>query len=146
MRGVDLDENPGALINKLGRAMGVALDRRLRAYDVTIAQWKILAQLWQQEGRSQVELQEALSLEAATVTGLLQRMTAQGLIQRRADPTDKRVQRVFLTERSRALEQVLTPLLDEVTAQAWKGFTADEQDFLMRLLKRSLRNFEEGTD
>jgi len=143
---VDLNENPGVLVNKLGRAMGAALDHRLRAYDVTIAQWKILAQLWRQEGRSQVELQEALGLEAATVTGLLQRMAAQGLIQRRADPVDRRVQRVFLTERSRALEQVLTPLLDEVSAQAWKGFTADEQEFLTRLLKRSLRNFEEGPD
>ena len=65
----------------------------------------MLKQLWRQEGRSQVELQELLGLDAASVTGLVQRMTQLGLIQRRPDPSDKRVQRVFLIERGRALEQ-----------------------------------------
>jgi DNA-binding MarR family transcriptional regulator len=90
-----------------------------------------------------VELQELLGLEAATVTGLIQRMTNLGLVYRRPDPNDKRVQRVFLTERGRALECVMAPL-EEVNEHALKGFTADERDFFIRLLTRALHNFEEG--
>jgi DNA-binding MarR family transcriptional regulator len=66
--------------------MTLDMDRRLRAYDVTMSQWAILKQLWRQEGKSQVELQALLDLERATVNGLVQRMTRAGLIQCRPDP------------------------------------------------------------
>jgi DNA-binding MarR family transcriptional regulator len=140
---VDFAESPGLLINKLAHAMTLGMDRRLKSCDVTMSQWAILKQLWRQEGRSQVELQELLSLEAATVTGLIQRMTHLGLVQRRPDPTDKRVQRVFLTERGRALEQITAVFEEEVNAHALEGFSADEQAFFLRLLTRALQNCEE---
>ena len=145
MRGrenVDQTGNLGDLLKKLTHVMAVEFDRRLRAHNLTLAQWGVLRQLWQQEGRSQVELQERLSLEAATVTGLLQRMLRAGLVERRADPVDKRVQRVFLTEQGRMLESVVTPIAKEVNAHACKGLSADEQVFLLRLLTRALQNFE----
>src|SRR5579871_5323773 len=98
---MDSLESPGMLINKLAHAMALDMDRRLRTSGVTLSQWFVLKQLWQQEGKSQVELQELLGLERATVNGLIQRMTTAGLIERRPDPDDRRVQRIFLTERGR---------------------------------------------
>jgi DNA-binding MarR family transcriptional regulator len=137
-----LSDYPGSLITRLAHAMSSELDSKLRPYGVTVSQWTLLKKLWQQEGRSQVELQEMLGLEAATVTGLIQRMTNLGLVQRRPDPNDKRVQRVYLTERGRELKCVTTPI-EEVNARAIQGFTPDEQEFLIRLLKRALHNFDE---
>lgn len=136
-------ENLGTLLKRLTHVMATELDRRLRAYNITIAQWAVLKQLWEREGRSQVELQERLGLEGATVTGLLQRMIRAELVQRRPDPGDKRVQRVFLTEKGRALRPLARDLADEVNARAVKGFSLDEQVFLMRLLARALDNFED---
>jgi MarR family transcriptional regulator, organic hydroperoxide resistance regulator len=69
-------------------------------------------------------------------------MTNQGLVYRRSDPDDKRVQRVFLTERGRALQQVVAPV-EDVVEHALRGFTTDERDFFMRLLSRALHNFAE---
>ena len=140
---MDIEESPGLLINKLAHAMALDMDRRLKSYDVTMSQWAMLKQLWQKEGRSQVELQELLGLDGATVTGLVQRMTLLGLIQRRPDPSDKRVQRVFLTERGRALEQTTVIFEEEVNAHTLKGFSADERAFFLRLLTRALHNCEE---
>lgn len=139
---MELPTDPGILIVKLAHVMSNELDSKLRTYGVTISQWLLLRYVWVQEGRSQVELQELLGLEAATVTGLLQRMTNQGWVQRRPDPANKRVQRVYLTERGRALELVTAPLV-EVNERALRGFTADERDFFIRLLTRALHNFEE---
>jgi DNA-binding MarR family transcriptional regulator len=116
------------------------MDRRLKSHDVTMSQWALLKQLWRQEGRSQVALQELLGLDGATVTGLLQRMTHLGLIQRRPDLDDKRVQRVFLTERGRALEPITALFEEEVNAHALQGFSADERAFFLRLLTRALQN------
>jgi DNA-binding MarR family transcriptional regulator len=140
---VNFADSPGLLINKLAHAMALDMDRRLKDYDVTMSQWAMLKQLWRQEGRSQVELQELLGLDAATVTGLVQRMTHLGLIQRRPDPSDKRVQRVFLTERGRALEPITAVFEEEVNAHALEGFSADERAFFIRLLTRALQNCEE---
>lgn len=139
---MDFAESPGLLINKLAHAMALDMDRRLKSSDVTMSQWVMLKQLWRQEGRSQVELQDLLGLDAATVTGLVQRMTQLGLIQRRPDPSDKRVQRVFLTERGRALEQTTAVFEGEVNAHALAGFSVDEHAFFLRLLTRSLQNCE----
>lgn len=141
---MDFAECPGLLIIKLAHMMALDMDRRLKAYEVTISQWAILKHLWQQEGRSQVELQELLGLDGATITGLIQRMIHLDLIQRRPDPSDRRVQRVFLTERGRNLEQVTKALEDAVNSRALKGFSADERTFFIRLLTRALQNCEEG--
>ncbi len=139
---MDGTENLGDLLKRLTHVMAVELDRRLRAYHITISQWAVLKQLWQHEGASQVELQQRLGLEGATITGLLQRMVRAGLVQRRSDPLDKRVQRIFLTEQGRALEPIARQLAAEVNARALAGFTTDEQVFLMRLLARALHNVE----
>lgn len=140
---MDFSGYPGPLISRLAHAISSELDSKLRPYGVTVSQWTLLKKVWQQEGRSQVELQEHLGLEAATITGLIQRMTNLGLVQRRPDPNDKRVQRVYLTERGHELKSLTASLLEEVNAHAMQGFTADEQEFFMRLLKRALRNFDE---
>jgi DNA-binding MarR family transcriptional regulator len=136
-------ESPALLINKLAHAMALDMDRRLKSSEVTMSQWAMLKQLWRQEGRSQVELQDLLGLDGATVTGLVQRMTHLGLIQRRPDPSDKRIQRVFLTERGRALEQITATFEEEVNAHALAGFSADERIFFLRLLARALHNCED---
>lgn len=52
---MDVSESPGLVIQRLAPAMAVEMDRRLRAYDVTMAQWAVLKQLWRQEGCSQAE-------------------------------------------------------------------------------------------
>ena len=139
---MNLEESPGFLINNLAHTMHVDLDRRLKVHGVTLSQWRILLHLWRREGRSQVELQEQLGLERATITGLLQRMTSQGWVQRRTDPHDRRMQRVFLTERGRALEPIANSLVEEVNTEALEGFSADEREFFMRLLVRALCNVE----
>jgi DNA-binding MarR family transcriptional regulator len=139
---MNLEKIPGFLAYKLAHAIHVELDRRLKVHGVTLSQWKILMQLWKREGRSQVELQEMLGLERATITGLLQRMDSQGWVQRRTDPHDRRVQRVFLTERGRALEPIANSLVEEVNNQALEGFSTDEREFFIRLFVRALRNVE----
>lgn len=129
-----------ALVKQLTHVMALEFDRRLKSHDVTLAQWGVLRHLWEQEGRSHVELQSLLRVEGATITGLLQRMERSGLVQGRADPSDKRVQRVYLTEQGRALEPIVKHLAEDINQRTLAGFTPDEQDFLMRLLTRALQN------
>ncbi len=137
---MDSFDSPGMLIHQLAHAMALDMERRLKAAGVTLSQWFVLKQLWRQEGKSQVELQELLDLERATVNGLIQRMARAKLIECKPDPSDRRVQRIFLTERGRALQHITPSFEEEVNARALQGFSEDERAFFIRLLTRALHN------
>jgi DNA-binding MarR family transcriptional regulator len=136
-----LQESPGFIIAKLAHRMAVELDKALKKYGVTISQWTILNLLWQKEGLSQVELQQILGLEGATITGLLQRMESGGFVRRSPDLDGRRIQRIYLTEMGRSMEVPLCNEARHVNDKALQNFSPDERDFFMRLLLRALNNF-----
>jgi DNA-binding MarR family transcriptional regulator len=135
---LDLFRSPGYLVNRLAHAMANELDRRLRPHGVTPTQWAVLAVLWREEGLAQVELQDRFGLDGATVTGVLRRMARAGLLRRSTDARDGRVHRVFLTERGRALQEVLVPLAEDVNASALGTLSAEERAVFVELLLRAL--------
>ncbi len=74
---------------------------------LTYPQFLTLFTLWKKDGRSVREINEALLLDGATVTPLLKRMEAKGLIRRQRSAEDERVVQVLLTERGAQLESML---------------------------------------
>ncbi len=84
------------LLNDVGRMLRTEGDRRARAQGMSRAQWVMLLRLERQPGLSQKELAELLEVEPITVARLVDRLEARGLIERRADPADRRVWRLHL--------------------------------------------------
>ncbi len=70
---------------------------------LTYPQFLVLMVLWEQDGRTVGELGRALGLESNTLTPLLKRMEAQGLLARARDKDDERQVRVTLTEKGLGL-------------------------------------------
>lgn len=71
---------------------------------LTYPQYLVLTCLWDQDGRTVGELGSSLALESNTLTPLLKRMEAQGLLTRARRPTDERQVEISLTEKGRALQ------------------------------------------
>jgi DNA-binding MarR family transcriptional regulator len=71
---------------------------------------------------------------------MLQRMEHAGLIERRPDPEDARVSRVYLTPRGRALEQPVLEVWKQLEAQTVAGLSVIEQALLRRLLMQMVAN------
>jgi len=76
---------------------------------MTRAQWVILARLSRQTGMSQNELAGICEVEPITVGRLVDRLEARGLVERRPDPTDRRVNRLHLLPAAQ-------PILEEITS------------------------------
>jgi DNA-binding MarR family transcriptional regulator len=74
---------------------------------MTRAQWNILARLDRQPGISQNELATICEVEPITVARLVDRLEARGMVERRADPNDRRVRRLHLLPASE-------PILEEI--------------------------------
>ncbi len=114
-----------AALNKLGLHTG---------------QEMLLLQLWIEEGIPQSQLAASMEVEPPTATEMLQRMERAGLIERRPDPEDARISRVYLTERGRALEQPVLDVWKQLEAQTVAGLSLTEQALLHRLLMQILTN------
>ena len=91
---------------------------------MTRAQWAVLARLEYAEGLKQAELAELLDLQPITLTRLVDRLCANGLIERRADPADRRAKRLYLTARARPLMNRLADLGEDMMATVLEGFDA----------------------
>lgn len=115
-----LDRDLLFLLADVGRLVRTHADRKARESGMTRAQWVILARLERQNGLTQRDLAALLEVEPITVARLLDRLQARGLIERRADPADRRVWRVHLTPAAAAvLRQIAAyraTLHEEITA------------------------------
>lgn len=106
----------------------------LDAHGLYPGQELLLLQLWEQEGLTHTELVERCRVEAPTVSKTLQRMEAQGIVQRRPDGRDARVSRVFLTDAGRNLRDPVEQAWQRVDELSVAGLTEQEQLILRRLL------------
>jgi len=84
------------LLHDLARHLRLDADRRASAYGLTRAQWFILSRLEIRPGLSQKELAEIIEVEPITVGRLIDRLEAGGMVERRADPDDRRIWRLHL--------------------------------------------------
>jgi MarR family transcriptional regulator, transcriptional regulator for hemolysin len=108
-------------LNDVARLLRTYADQRAAEYGITRAQWAVMARLDRSEGLKQAELAELLDLQPITLTRLLDRLSDNGLIERRADPEDRRAKRLFLTPAARPLLQHLDRLAEELMAIALAG-------------------------
>ena len=89
-------------VNDVARLLRTYADQKAGQFGMTRAQWAVLARLESHQGLKQSELAEMLDLQPITLTRLVDRLCDNGLIERRADPDDRRAKRLFLTPAARA--------------------------------------------
>jgi DNA-binding MarR family transcriptional regulator len=87
----------GFLIHDVSRLRRVVVDRALKPLGITRSQWWVLAFLSRRDGMTQTALASDLDLTKVAIGGLLDRMEVAGFVERRADQSDGRARRVYLT-------------------------------------------------
>jgi MarR family transcriptional regulator, organic hydroperoxide resistance regulator len=85
------------------------LSDALSAHGMTLAQYDVLMTLCHGDGITQQELAEWLLVTKANVVGLIDRVSAAGWVERRPDPEDRRVNRLYLTDAGRRLASKARP-------------------------------------
>lgn len=105
----------------------------------------VLRALWDQEGLAQTEIARHLQVQAATMTKMLKRMEKAGFVERRPDPEDQRVSRVYLTEAGRAVRADVQQVWHTLEEEAFAGFTPEEQALLRRFFLQIRDNLRRVT-
>lgn len=113
---------------------------------VTASQSGLLFVLGQRDGVLMGEAGAALDLGPPGISGLVDRMSAANLIQRRADPEDGRAWRLWLMPAGRTALAQSKAGLSEINARLADGFTEAEVDVVARWLTSMQSKFPKGED
>ncbi|MGD8398367.1 MAG: MarR family transcriptional regulator [Anaerolineae bacterium] len=105
----------------------------------------VLGALWAQEGLMHTELARRLHVQPATITKMLQRMEKAGFVERRPDPDDHRVSRVYLPGAGWAVRDDVQRVWRQLEAEAFAGFTVEERALLRRFFLDIRANLERVT-
>ena len=105
------------LVGKAAQQVSRRAREKLAPYEVTPTQYAVLKVLWEQDGRSAAELTARLLIDSATITGVVDRLEAARLLERRADREDRRIQRLYLTEAGLSLRAPLDAAMDALNAE-----------------------------
>jgi DNA-binding MarR family transcriptional regulator len=124
---------------------------RLRdTFDVTLPRFDLMAQLDKsQSGMTLGELSQRMMVSNGNVTGLVDRLVEQKMIERRPSPTDRRAMLVSLTPEGRKAFRMMARTHEGWIAEIFEGLSRSEMDGLMQLLaktKAAARRATQGGD
>ena len=130
------------MLNDVARMLRTYADYKAAQFGITRAQWVVLVRLDRSEGLKQSELADVLELQPISLTRLLDKLSDSGLIERRADPVDRRAKRLFLTAAARPLLEKLGELGEDLMATALVGVEPESVEQMVAQLgvvKENLR-------
>jgi DNA-binding MarR family transcriptional regulator len=133
--GYVLDEQIGFLLRvAMQRHTSIFSSRMLEG--LTQTQFAALAKLYEVGPCSQNQLGRLIYLDAATIKGVVDRLSLRRLVTVVSDTRDRRRRAVALTSRGREVTAAALDIAEEITVQTLAPLSADEQIVLRRLLIR----------
>ena len=127
-------------IGETAHALRKAFDRRTVGLGVTRAQWKVLFRLDRRPGLRQIELADMLDIEPITLSRIVDRLEESRLVERRADPADRRAWRLHVTAQAQPLIAKLKGIADDMVAEAFDGIDERDIETTRRVLSRAREN------
>jgi DNA-binding MarR family transcriptional regulator len=108
--------------------------RRRLAGECTMPRFDLLANLEREDGQTLAALSRRMLVTAGNLTGLVDRAERDGVVERRPDPGDRRLSRVYLTAKGRELVHSLLPKHAQHVTETLSALDASERRELRRLL------------
>lgn len=137
----DFEKSIGFVVKNTAKAFQKTLDLELRKNaGVTIGQLRVVVTLIQYPGSTQKEIAEKVEVEGATLVPVIDKMEKEGLLKRRPDSKDRRVNRIFLTPKADSLWNSMMECLLHVRKIAAKDIGEDELETTLETLRKISKN------
>ncbi len=140
---VNMQTEGGFLISQIKQVSGRIFEKMLAEAGVDAfngAQGRILYVLWQEDNIPIIELSHKTGLAKTTLTSMLDRMEAAGLVMRVPGPSDRRQIHIVLTDNARALSGRYDEISEQMNEVFYHGFTEEEVRKFETTLRRVLKN------
>jgi MarR family transcriptional regulator for hemolysin len=137
------DERKKALAMKLtviARQLWLEFDQDAEKIGLTRAKWSVVAEANRDPGATQRSIATRLQVTDVTAGRLIDRLCAEGLLERHENPEDRRAYRVYPTEPAQPMLAKLQELATDHAREAFAGFAEAELAQLDALLESLARN------
>lgn len=110
---------------------------------LTPSQWKIILALNISDGLTQKELADKIYVDGSTLVPILDKMEQNGLIERKADSTDRRINRIFLTSKSESTVDSIILIVLQLRKMIYRGLSEDQINSARKILDVMTNNSDE---
>lgn len=114
--------------------------RAMKQYGLPGRSIMFLGYLGKHEGVSQDDIASYFLYNKGSVARVLDKLEDADMVERRVDEEDRRVNRVYLTERGRKIRKELKKVAQQWSLQLTRGFSEKEQEILLDFLRRMAHN------
>jgi MarR family transcriptional regulator, transcriptional regulator for hemolysin len=126
----------GFLVQDVARLLKRHFERRARQSGLPMTRWQatVIIYISRHEGVSQAEVATWLNIEPIALVRLLDKLCEEGLVERRAHPTDRRVRTLWLTEAAQPVLERILEINQAIRAEAFMGLPDTARDSLIGAL------------
>ena len=135
-------KHPGRLISILYRKGLIYKNIHLKEIDITASEQPFMSALFWQDGVSQDLLSRYLYIDKASTARVIQSLIKKGLVTKEKDKDDKRINRIFLTEKGRNCREDIFSVLDDWGDILTSDMPPEEKDIAYDYLERMVKNVE----
>jgi MarR family transcriptional regulator for hemolysin len=134
----------GLRLTVLARLLRNNFDRQVAGLHVTRSQWAMIAVVARHPGATQRVIAEALEMSEASAGRLIDRLCADGLLERRDRDDDRRARAVYLTEAAEPLLAKLATIASDAEERMFRGFSDEDLEDMQRYVDRIYSNIIKG--
>lgn len=111
-------------------------------YDLIPTHGNVLSVLYENNGKLPMkDIAKLIGRDKSTVTPLISKLEKLGYVKKEKSEIDKRVTYIVLTQKGKSIEDIFKSTSKKLIETAYKGFTKEEEEIFLRLLKKLNNNF-----
>jgi len=139
-------ESLGFLMHDAARLLRKRFEVQAAELGLTSAQWRLLVNLFKRGPLPQARLAELLEIEPISLSRLVDRMAEAGWVERRPDPSDRRIRIVHATDKTRSTISAARHIADSIYAEALAGLPPDATETMTAMLRQIICNLSQTTE
>lgn len=124
------------LVGRISRRLNKITKESISSYGLTTSQFFMLIALYEENEILISKLAKKVALDKATLTGIIDRLERDGLVERRDDPKDRRAIRVYLTPKAEAIKEELLDIYHKNNRRFLSVLSPDERIVFERVVKK----------
>ncbi len=124
------------LLGKVSRKLNRITRESIAPYGLTTSQFFLLIALYEENGILISKLAEKVALDKASLTGIIDRLERDGLVERRGDPEDRRAIRVYLTPKAESLREELLQIYYRNNSKFLSVLSPEEKKFFESIVEK----------
>jgi MarR family transcriptional regulator for hemolysin len=143
----DFENSMGFVVNTTAKAFQRSFDIELRKNaGVSLSQWRVVGALVLQPGLTQKEIADKVGVEGATLVPIIDKMEKEGLLKRKLDSSDRRINRIYLTTKADSLWESMIECALRIRKSSTKNISESDIQITLETLRKISKNLTVFSD